>query len=300
MAAPARAQWKGYLKIDEVTCPVALYTAVSEAERVAFHTLNRSTGNRVKRVFVDNVTEKPVARDDQIKGYEIDKDQYVVFEPDEIASVMPVSDKTITVDAFIGCSEIDSVYFDKPYYLTPTGAGAEEAFYLIRNGMKDDHVAAIAQAVLFRRMRTLLIRAHGPGLIATLLNYEYEVRSAKEAFGDIAKTKISAEMLDLAKHILKTKSGTFDPSGFDDRYEDAVADLVRAKIEGKTIPRKKAAESSKVVDLMEALRQSAKGSGGGASRGKTGRKAKAKTTPKATRKTAPAGRKTAPARRKTG
>lgn len=287
-----RAQWKGYLKIGEVTCPVALYTAASEAERVAFHTLNRSTGNRVKRVFVDNVTEKPVERDDQIKGYEVDKDQYVVFEPDEIAAVMPVSDKTIDVDAFIACADIDSVYFDKPYYLAPSGAGAEEAYYLIRDGMRDDNVAAIAKAVLFRRMRTLLIRAHGPGLIATMLNYEYEVRSASEAFDEIPKVKITGEMLDLAKHILKTKEGKFDPAKFDDRYDAALAELIKAKIEGKPIPRRKAPASTKVVDLMEALRQSAKGAAGKpANRSGTATKGRRKASPKG--KSAPAARRKA-------
>ncbi len=252
-----RANWKGYLKVAEVTCPVALYTAVSTSERLAFHTLNRETGHRVHRQFVDSETDKVVDREDQVKGYEVGKDEYVMLEPDEVTAAVPASDKTLAVDAFINCGDIDSVYFDRPYYLAPANKNAEEAFFLIREGMKAAGVAAIAQTVLFRRVRTLLIRAHGPGLIATTLNYDYEVRSAKEAFDEIPKIKIKGEMLDLAKHIITTKKGKFDPKEFDDRYEAALADLVKAKLEGKPIPVRKTPKPGKVVDLMAALRESA-------------------------------------------
>jgi DNA end-binding protein Ku len=271
-----RAQWKGFLKVGELSCNVALYTAASEAERISLHTINRNTGHRVRRIFVDVETEKPVEREDQVKGYEIDKDQYVVFEPEEIQAVMPVSDKTIKVEAFIECSDIDSVYFDKPYYLAPANKAAAEAFFLIREGLKEASVAAIAEAVLFRRVRTLLIRAHGPGLIATTLNYEYEVRSAEEAFEDVPNLKIKSEMVDLAEHIIDTKRGKFDPKEFDDRYESALADLVRAKAEGKAMPKRKPPVATNVVDLMEALRESA---------GKAPAKKRAAAKPKAKTKT---------------
>jgi len=253
----ARANWKGFLKIGELSCPVALFTAASQSERIAFHTLNRKTGNRVHRQFVDGETWKPVEREDQVKGYEVSQGEYVVFEPDEIASVVPESDKTLKVDRFIACGDIDDVYFDRPYYLAPSDAVGAEAFNLIRDGMKRRKVAALAQTVLFRRVRTVLIRAHDKGLIATTLNFDYEVRSSDEAFEDLPNTKIQGEMLDLAKHIIKTKQGRFDPAKFDDRYETALADLVKAKLAGKPLPKPKAPKPTKVVDLMAALRQSA-------------------------------------------
>ena len=128
-----------------------------------------------------------------------------MLEPDEVAEAVPDSDKTLSVSAFIGCSDIDDVYFDKPYYLTPSDRHAEEAFALIREGMRKKKVAAIAQTVLFRRVRTLLIRAYDKGFIATTLNFDYEVRSAKEAFDDIPEMKIEGEMLELAEHIITTK-----------------------------------------------------------------------------------------------
>ncbi|KAA1180123.1 Ku protein [Rhizobium tropici] len=252
-----RAQWKGYLKFGEVSCAVALYAAVSTSERISFHTLNRETGNRVRREFIDSQTEKPVPRDDQVKGYELNKDDFIVLEPEEVAAAVPESDKVLHVKAFLACSDIDDVYFDRPYYLAPSASASEEAFALIREGMRRKKVAAIAQAVLFRRLRTLMIRPHGKGLIATTLNFDYEVRSARDAFEDVPDMKIKGEMLDLAKHIITTKEGSFDASEFDDRYEAALTELVKAKIEGRAIPQRKPAKVAKVTDLMEALRQSA-------------------------------------------
>lgn len=255
MVAP-RASWKGFIKIGEVACPVALYTAASSSERIAFNTLNRKTGNRVKREFVDSETGDPVERDEQVKGYEIENGQYIILEPEEVAAAIPDSDKTLKIDAFIPCHEIDDVYFDKPYYLAPDKMGTD-AFLLLRDGMKKAKVAAIARTVLFRRVRTVLIRPHGKGLIATTLNFDYEVRSSEEAFEELPDLKIEGEMLELAEHIIGTKKGSFDASSFDDRYEAAVAELVKAKIEGRAVPKKKAPPASKPSDLLQALRESA-------------------------------------------
>jgi DNA end-binding protein Ku len=255
MAGP-RAQWKGFLKFGEVTAAVALYTASSSSDRIAFNTLNRATGNRVRREFIDGETGDPVEREDQVKGYEIDNGRYVVLEPDEVAAAVPESDKTLRVQSFVPCDEIDDVYFDKPYYLAPDKIGAD-AFILLRDGMKQAKVAAIAQTVLFRRVRTVLIRAHGKGLIATTLNFDYEVRCSDKAFEEMPDLEIKGEMLDLAQHIIGTKKGEFHASEFDDRYETALAELVKAKMEGRALPRKKVPKVSKPNDLLQALRQSA-------------------------------------------
>ncbi|MBB4483220.1 DNA end-binding protein Ku [Rhizobium etli] len=230
MAGP-KANWKGYIKFGEVSCPVALYTAASSSERIAFNTLNRKTGNRVKREFIDSETGDPVEREDQVKGYEVENGQYVVLEPEEVSAAVPESNKTLKIEAFIPCSQNDTTYFDKPYYLAPDKMGTG-AFLLLRNGMKKEGVAAIAQTVLFRRLRTVLIRPHGKGLIASTLNFDYEVRSSEKAFEEMPDLKIEGEMLEVAEHIIGTKVGSFDASTFDNRYEVAVAELVKAKIEG--------------------------------------------------------------------
>lgn len=283
-----RASWKGFLKVGEVSCPVALYTAASTSERIAFHTLNRATGHRVRRQFVDSDTGKPVDRDEQVKGYEVGSGEYVMLDPEEVASAVPESDKTLSVSAFVGCGDIDSVYFDKPYYLAPADRHAEEAYALIREGMRARNVAALARTVLFRRVRTVLVRAHGSGLIATTLNFDYEVRSAEEAFDDIPDIRIKGEMLELAEHIIKTKRGKFDPSKFDDRYEAALADLVKAKLEGRKIEAPKEPKRDKVINLMAALRESA-----GAGPKKRSASSRRKARPKAAKV-----KKTEPARRK--
>ena len=251
-----RAQWKGFLKFGEVTAGVALYTAASTSDRITFNTINSATGNRVNRVFIDSETEKLVPKEAQTKGFEIENGQYLVIDPDEVAATIPESDKTLEIEAFIPCSDVDDVYFDKPYYLTPDRMGSD-AFAALRDGMRRSKVAAIARTVLFRRMRTVLIRPHGKGLIATTLNYDYEVRSSAKAFEEMPKLEIEGEMLDLAKHIISTKKGTFDPATFDDRYEAALAELVKAKVEGKALPKRKKIEVSQPSDLLAALRESA-------------------------------------------
>lgn len=252
-----RANWKGFLKIGELVCPVALYTAASSSDRISLHILNRDTGHRVKRLYVDSDTGKPVESEDQVKGYAVAENEYVVLEPDEIAAAVPESTKTLDVEAFVQEDDIDQVYFDKPYYLAPSEKQGEEAFALIRDGLRAKKVAALAQTVLFRRVRTVLIRDSGNGLIANTLNFDYEVRAAADAFSDVPPLKIKGEMLQLAKHIIETKKGKFDPSKYEDRYEAALTAMVKAKIEGKELPVLKERKAENVVDLMEALRMSA-------------------------------------------
>lgn len=278
-----RAIWKGVFKVAEVTCPVALYTAASTGERISFHTLNRKTGNRVQRQFIDEVTGKPVEKEDQVKGYDRGDGNYVVLEPEEIADAIPESDKTLDVATFLPCDEIDDLFFDRPYYVTPSTPVAAEAFALIRDVMASRESAALARTVIFRRMRSILIRPHEAGMIATTLNFDYEVRQAESAFDDIPKLKIEGEMLELAEHIIRTKAGRFDPKAFEDRYENALAELVKAKIEGRKIKPVKPREPAKVVNLLDALRQSAKGgkSGKSADKPAANRKSPRKTTAKA-------------------
>src|ERR1700730_8566688 len=192
-----RASWKGFREISDVTVPVGLSSAASTAERIALHTINRPTGHRVRREFVDAEAGKAVERDDQVKGYEVAKDEYVSVEPDEIAAIIPHGDKTLTVSAFVDLAGVDDLYFDKPYYLGPSDRTADENFALLREGMRKAKVAAVAQAVLFRRARTVLVRALDEGLVASMLNYDYEVRPAKQAFSEAPEKTINGAMLDL-------------------------------------------------------------------------------------------------------
>ncbi|MGD9541946.1 Ku protein [Methylocystis sp.] len=252
-----RANWKGSLKLAELACPVALYSATSTSDRIAFHMINRATSHRLSRTFIDSETGAPVSPADQVKGYEVDKNDYVVLEEEEIAQARPRSDKALTIENFLDWVEIDTVYFDKPYYLSPSQSDASDLFVLIREGLRRNKVAAIAKATLFRRARTVLISAYGDGLLAITLNFDYEVWAAQEAFDEIPEIKIEGEMLKLAKHIIDTKRGAFDPSRFEDRYEQALAEFVKAKLAGEPIAPPRKGRDAKVVNLLEALRESA-------------------------------------------
>jgi DNA end-binding protein Ku len=257
-----RANWKGYLKIGELSCPVALYTAASTSDRVSFNIINRKTGNRVSRRMVDADTGREVDRDDIVKGYEVSSGEYVFLDPDEIKDAVPESDKTLEMQHFIPCDGIDTIFLDRPYYLAPADKPSAETFELIKAALREKKVAALASTVLFRRMRTLLIRPSDEGMIASTLTFDYEVRPAKEIFSGIKTFKMEGEMLDLAKHIIDTKRGAFDPEKFDDRYEAALGELIKAKIEGRKPKKKPAPKPQKVSSLMDALRQSAGSSSG--------------------------------------
>lgn len=278
--AAHRAQWKGHLKIGELSCAVGLYTAASTSDRISFHMINEKTGNRLKREFVDSETEEVVERDSQMKGFETGNGDYIMIDPEEVAAAIPDSDKMLEAEAYIPCGKIDDVYFDKPYYLVPVDDADQDAFTSMRDALSKTSATAIARTVLFRRMRTVLIRAHGKGIIATTLNFDYEVRSSKEAFKDVKKIKVEAEMLDLAKHIIGTKKGEFNPAKFDDRYEAALAALVEAKAEGKSLPKPKPIKVSKPNDLLKALQESV---GMNKSRAKKPKAANANSGKKATK-----------------
>lgn len=254
----ARASWKGRMQLGEIVFGVKLYTAATTSDRVALHMVNRRTGNRLRNEMVDAETGKPVADEDEVMGYEVDGGDYVLLEAEEIAAAVPEADKTLVIDRFLRCADVDTLYFDRPYYLGPADPASVEAFALLRDGMAEQQVAALARTVLFRRLRTLLIRPDGAGFTANTLNFDYQVRSADAAFTDIPAIEIKGEMLDLAEHIIRTKLGYFDPQAFDDRYDAALAALVQAKLDGRPPPRRKAEPREKVVDLMAALRESAR------------------------------------------
>lgn len=253
----ARAVWKGTLTIDGTNIPVALHTAVSGSSKLHFHILNRKTEHRVSRAYIDAETGDKVSNEDLMRGYDTGNGDMIILSPEDIAAAAPEADKTLSVGALIPCDEIDRLYFDRPYYLTPAAPAAAQAYAEFRDTLRKKNAAAVAHAVLFRRLRAVLIRAHGDGLIATLLNFNHEVRSPDAAFEDIPNLKIKGEMLDLAEEIIKRLAGEFDPASFTDRYEDALAELIKAKAEGRKIPAPKKRKAAPKMDLMEALRKSA-------------------------------------------
>lgn len=274
-----RASWKGHLKFADFACEIGLYSALTSTHKVSFNIVNRKTGNRVERQYIDSDTGDVVEREDQVKGYELENGEHLIIEGEELSALMPDSDKVIRVKSFLPCDEIDKLYFDRPYYLASTSEDGEDALSLLARSMEKKSVAALAEGVLFRRNRVLLIRPQGTALVATTLNYDYEVRSRQAAFKGIADIKFDEEMLELAGHIISKRSGEFDPTEYQDRYNDALAELVKAKIEGKPIKKRAPEAQNNVIDLKEALRQSL-GGGSKISSAKSSKPARKTPAPK--------------------
>jgi DNA end-binding protein Ku len=252
-----RASWRGQLKFGDFICEVGLYSALTSTDKISFNIVNRKTGNRVERQYIDSDTGDAVDKDDQVKGYELENGEHLIIEGDELSQLMPDNDKVIRIKSFLDCDQIDKLYFDRPYYLSPSAEGDDQALALLARSLQDEGVAALAEAVLFRRNRILLIRPQSDTLVVTTLNYDYEVRAESAAFKGIADVEFDAEMLELAGHIIAKRSGTFDPSDYTDRYNDALGELVQAKIEGRPIEKRAPEKRDNVIDLRQALRDSA-------------------------------------------
>jgi len=251
-----RPTWQGHLKLSLVTCPVALYTATARTGDVHFNLLSAKTHNRIRMIPTDPETG-PIERDDIVKGYEVDKDRYVIVTDDEIAAVRLDSTRTIDIDRFVDASDIDRLYWDEPYFLVPDGKLALEAFAVIRKAMQRTDKIALGRVVMHTRERLLAIEPRDEGMLAYSLRSHDEVRDPDEAFDDIPATKADPAMVEIAEKIIAQLSGAFDPSKFTDRYEDALKELIAQKEKGKAgTVEVEAQVDTKVVDLMAVLRKS--------------------------------------------
>ncbi len=251
-----RANWKGYLRLSLVSCPIALYPASSSSEKVSFNRINRKTGNRLKQQNVDAETGDVVPREDTARGYEVAKGQYLIVEDQEIDAVQIESTRTIEIDQFVPRSQIDDRFIDSPYYLAPDGKVGQDAFAVIRDTIAKMGMVAIGRVVLTRREHVIALEPRGRGLLGLTLRYPYEVRDEQQYFEDIPELKLPKEMLDLATHIVQTKAGHFNPAQFEDRYENALVDLLKKKEAGEKIEPAKESPTPQVVNLMDALRAS--------------------------------------------
>ena len=261
MALP-RPYWKGSLKLSLVSCPVLLYPASTATEKTRFHIINRQTGNRLRQQMVDSETGDVVEGDDKGRGYELKKGHYVEIEKQELEAVQVESTHTIDIDSFVPRHEIDNRYLDHPFYIAPDGKAGIDAFVVIRDALQNQDRVALARIVLTNREHVIAIEALGKGLLGTTLRYPYQLRDEHAYFAGIKSPKISKDMIELASHILDTKAAHFDPSKFEDRYENALKALVRRKAAGKparTVEREQKPDN--VINLMDALRQSLKGKG---------------------------------------
>src|ERR1700746_1925924 len=251
-----RANWKGFLRLSLVTSPVTLYPATSDTEKISFNQINKNTGHRIKYARVDAETGEEVPNEDITKGYKVDTDTYVEVTKEELDNIALESTRTIEIDEFVKREEIDPRYIIRPYYLTPEGKVGHDAFAVIRETIRSMDMVAVGRVVLTNREHIIALEPRDKGLMGTLLRYPYEVRPEAEYFDEIEDVKLTKDMLDLARHIVNSKSAQFEPEKFEDHYETALIDLINKKRAGQPITAKARPAARNVVNLMDALRAS--------------------------------------------
>jgi DNA end-binding protein Ku len=246
--AASRPYWKGYLKLFLVSCPVAVYSAASSGDQIAFRQINRKTGNRLRQQLVDEVSREPVDSSDKARGYEYAKNAYIMVEDDELDAIAVESNHTIEIDKFVPRDQIDERYLDSPYYICPNDQVGQDAFAVIREAMRGKGMAALGRIVLAKRERVIMLQPWDKGLMGATLRYPYELRDSKDYFDDLPDVKVPDEMLKLAEHILETKKADFDPSEFVDHYEQAVVEMLKKKQAGMPTPKERPLVAGRPVD----------------------------------------------------
>ncbi len=248
--------WQGHLRLSLVACPVTLYTATTTAHDVRFHLINPETHNRIRQLTVDAETGDEVERKDLLRGYEVERDRYILLTDEEIAAVRLESTHTMDIERFVAAKDIDRIWWNDPYYLVPDGAAGLDAFTVIREAMDHAGKLALARVVMGARERVVAIEARGRGMLVSTLRSHDEVRDDTDFFDDIPARRADARMIHIAEQIIAQLAGPFDPAAFTDRYEDALRDLIRSKQEGEAPVAAAPPPRDNVIDLMEALRRS--------------------------------------------
>lgn len=290
----ARPYWNGQIKLSLVSLPVNVYAATNAAKTIPLHEIYKPTGQRVKHQNV--VDDEPVDREDIIKGYEFEKGEYVLLEPEEIQKLKIPSSKTLEITQFVSTKEIDPIYFEKPYYVVPQDAKSEDAFIVIRDALSKSGKYGLGQLVIAGRERLCALKPYGSGMMLEAMRYSDEIRKADAYFEDIKEARVTSEELQLAEQLIKQKTAKFNPSQYHDHYREALQELIDSKIEHRA-PKFEEEEKprGKVINLMDALKKSLNEKGGSTkgkakAKSKAPAKSKTKAKPKAKPK-AKAGKK---------
>lgn len=291
----ARTLWKGQLRLSLVSIPVELYSATKSSARTSFRQIHEPSG---KPVHYEKVVEGigPVDKDEIVKGYEVERGKYVLLEPEEIDAVKLETKRTLELVQFVDAGEIAPLYYDKPYYLLPSGELAEEAYQVIRDALRQSGKVGLGQLTLRGREYLTAIKPCGKGLLLETLHYQSELREADPLFKGIPQTEADEDLLDVAAELIERKTAPFDASAFKDHYEAALRDLVKRKMKGKKleIEEEEKVEEGNVIDLMAALKKSLEK--GGEKSARTTARSGAKTAAKS--KSASGGTRSTSSRRK--
>jgi DNA end-binding protein Ku len=257
LARPGRAYWKGHLRLSLVSIPVEIYNAVDSASDISFNQIHKPTGKRVNyQKIVKGVG--PIENADIVKGYEIDKDQYVIIEPEELDAIKLESKKTIDLQEFVDLKEIDPRFFERPYYMVPGDDLAAEGYTVIRDALAKKGKAGVGQVTMSGREYLVAVSAIGKGLVMEILRYPNELRPAESYFNDLPTGKADAEMVSLAGELIDRKAAEFKPEKYTNTYALALKALVEKKAKGQKIVTAPESEPPRgnVINLMDALRKS--------------------------------------------
>src|SRR5512140_2743930 len=262
----AKSVWEGHLRLSLVTCPVALYKATDPKADVRFHLINPKTKSRIVKVVMDPTTGQELDRRTLTRGFEVAKNQFVLIDPEELKALRIESRHVIDLERFVDAATIDRIYWDEPYYLAPSEKTGVEAFAVILEAMRAKKRVGIGKLVLNMRERMCALEPRDEGILLTTLRTHEDILAASDVGGITELPKPDRRMLEIAEKIIEQQEGKFDPLSFKDRYEDAVRDLIARKKRGQKVTTAPPVEKDegKVVDLMEALRRSLAGQGGGA------------------------------------
>jgi len=247
------ADWKGFLRLSLVTCHIAMVAATSDTE-LSFGQINKRTGHSIRYVKVDAKTGEEVADADIVDGYKSDSGASIQVTQDELDAIAPASTQTIEIEEFVPRSEVDSLYGIRPYFIVPAGQVGQDAFAVIRETIRALDKVALARVTLTNRERMIALEPRGKGMVGTLLRYPYEVRDPTHLFDDVQDTKVSSDMIELAKNIVERKAGPFEPKKFEDYHKAALLKLLAEK--------QTPADGTNVIDLIDALKKSLAGERG--------------------------------------
>ncbi|WP_395448013.1 Ku protein [Aminobacter sp. UC22_36] len=259
-----RPYWKGYLKLSLVTCPVQMMPAISESEKVRFHTLNRETQNRVVSHYVDAVTGEEVKDEDEVKGYQRGENDYIILEDEELENVALESTRTIDINVFSPRDSIEWIWLDSPYYLSPNDPVGQEAFSVIRDAMAAEDMVGISRLVISRRERAVMLEPRGKGIVLWTLRYGDEVRDEEAYFGGIDDTASDSEMMPLILQLIKKQTRHWDSELVSDPVQNKLLEIMEAKRKKTKRAAKAKASDAKatpnnVINIMDALRKSVEG-----------------------------------------
>ncbi|MDQ1078795.1 Ku protein [Pseudoroseomonas cervicalis] len=305
-----RPLWRGTLRLALVSCPVALLPARHERNNLHFHMINPDTGNRVRMLTVDAETGEELQRRDLLRGYEVEKDEYVTLTEEDFDSARVESSRTLSLGKCIPRDAIDPLHYDAGYYLVPDGDENADVYAVLREALAQSGMMALSRLVLFRRERAVAVMPRGDGMVLHTLLEEGDLHAAEDAFADIPHERPDRAMVKLARQLIERQADEYDPADAEDRYEARLRQLIEAKREGQELePEEEEAPRGNVIDLMTALKrslgQAGGGDGGGGSRrgsAGTGSRGTTKPPPRratASSKAAPAKSKAKPAARKT-